>query len=262
MNRYIEIFENGYRSLFLDKIEKCLDYTMFFSNIDKRVYWNAAHNIYPKKDILPLIKSIENNFYENERRPSFIQITGENTYLENILFKRGYKKSVPCYWMKTQKHRYHIETDLQIEKVNNLNQVNDFINIFTSTWKDPSKSYEKMLKTKLLNKNYKDISKAYIGYKDGKAICISGIVEYNGTGMLHSVAVIPKYKGKGYGKAISQYAINNTSKKEIILQHYGDKITTNMYTKLGFENLFSTYMVFRFEKSDFFNNFLKILNTI
>ncbi len=262
MNRYIEIFENGYYFLFLDKIEKCLDYTMFFSNTDKRIYWNAAHNIYPKKDILPIIKSIEDRFYENERRPSFIQIKGENTHIENILFKRGYKKSVPCYWMKTSKHRYKIETDLQIEQVNNMHQVNDFINIFTGTWKDPSKSYAKMLKTKLLSKNYKDISKAYVGYKDGKAICISGMVEYKSTGMLHSVAVTEKYKGNGYGKAISQYAINNTHKKEIILQHYGDKITTNMYLKLGFENLFSTYMIFRFEKSNFFNNFQKILNPV
>jgi ribosomal protein S18 acetylase RimI-like enzyme len=79
----------------------------------------------------------------------------------------------------------------------------------------------------------------WVGYSDGLPIATAGTVSCDGVAGLYNVATVPKYRGRGWGEAITRYAIaaamrENTIERAI-LQSTSQGLS--LYRKMGFETV-------------------------
>jgi ribosomal protein S18 acetylase RimI-like enzyme len=79
----------------------------------------------------------------------------------------------------------------------------------------------------------------WVGYSDGLPISTAAAVACDGVVGLYNVATIPKYRGRGYGEAITRYAIATAMRENTIgravLQSTSQGLS--LYRRMGFETV-------------------------
>ena len=229
-NIYILNYINSNLNLFIDKLILKKNYGIFFSDIDFRPYWNSCFCKYYSDSIL---KEIEGEFYLRNLNPSF-WIDKSQRDIEHYLEKKSYIRRNTDYWMSISwKPRYH-NNDLNIEKIVSKDQIDDYLFIFLSEYKDPQFKYKHSLIQRLSDDNIN----SYILYEDGSPASIISIIENNGIGLIQSVVTKKEFRNKGYASALCRYAINKSNVSTFILRTDINNPGINVYKKIGFKKLF------------------------
>jgi ribosomal protein S18 acetylase RimI-like enzyme len=80
---------------------------------------------------------------------------------------------------------------------------------------------------------------SYIGYFDGKVVTMATAIVHHGKVFLSTVGTKPDYRNRGYGTAISKYALQSAieaSGSTISLLH-ASKMGKSVYEKIGFKEI-------------------------
>ncbi len=252
MNKYLREYIKLSKYMFLDEVIENNNFSICFSKADNRVFWNGIFNInifYLETHLL----YIEDLFSNRSLRTSFF-VDIENKNIINFLLSKDYKIQKTDYWMikKIQnKYKFELQRGIKIVKVNNETSVNDFISIFLSTWEDPNLTFSRTIKEKLLKKDFLKYSSAYILYYKNIPASALGYIEDGNTGILHSVATVPRFRQRGFGTILCKYTLNRVTSQEVILRSEINGDGISIYQKLGFSELGKTYIISKFQYSDF-----------
>jgi ribosomal protein S18 acetylase RimI-like enzyme len=80
---------------------------------------------------------------------------------------------------------------------------------------------------------------SYVGYVDGKIVTIATAIVHHGKVFLSTVGTKPDYRNRGYGTAISKYALQSAieaSGSTVSLLH-AYKMGKSVYEKIGFKKI-------------------------
>lgn len=79
----------------------------------------------------------------------------------------------------------------------------------------------------------------WVGYHDGLPVATAATVAGGGVAGLYNVATVPNYRERGYGEAITRYAINEASRENkverAVLQATSQGLS--LYRRMGFETV-------------------------
>ena len=215
-------------NLFLDKLILKKNYGLFFSDIDNRAYWNSCFCKYYSEDIL---KEIEGEFYLRNLNPSF-WVDKSQIGIKKNLEEHSYIRRNTDYWMILSLKSKFPKESLNIKKLVNHSQIDDYLSVFLSEYKDPLFKYRKALEKRLNN----DTIKSYILYEEDSPVSIISLIEDNGIGLIQSVVTKIEYRNKGYASDLCKYAINKSNVSKFILRTYRYNPGVNVYEKIVSSN--------------------------
>lgn len=128
------------------------------------------------------------------------------------------------------------ETDLEIRRVSDLEEMNDVAMILAANWNPPDvhvQNYYRLAAANLLENP--DIV-FFIGYADGEAVTCLHLCLHDSIAGLYSMATLAAHRGKGYARAILVDALNWArlqGARRAVLQASADG--EPVCRKLGFE---------------------------
>ncbi len=226
---YLLNYLNSNLSLFIDDIILKKDYSLFFSDTDRREYWNSCFNFNLESVSL---KKIEDEFYLRNLNPSF-WITDSDYKTRQILQNSSYINRKTDYWMILEdKKKFQIDK-LDIQKVINQKHINDYMEVFFSEYNDKYLKYHKMLNDRLWSKSIQ----SYILYEDKVPVSIGSETEFDDIGLIQSLVTREEYRHKSYGYNVCRSIINDSNASKFFLRSDINGSGIKLYQNLGFKEL-------------------------
>jgi GNAT superfamily N-acetyltransferase len=126
-----------------------------------------------------------------------------------------------------------------IEKVTTTQALKDFIHVFKrgfSISEQPAKFFEGYFKANFQNPEQQSL---FIGYVNGKPASISAYYIDSGVNMVHSISTLPEYRGRGYGRILTETSILEALKlRDLPVTLYSSEMAERLYQNLGFNHLY------------------------
>jgi hypothetical protein len=121
---------------------------------------------------------------------------------------------------------------LEYKRVADGRVLNDFAGIGTVCFNVPPPWYREVFDASLVEREFV----AWVGYLDGSPVATAATVTADGVIGLYNVATSPMFRGKGFGEAITRYAIGEAWREApdapVVLQ--ASSMGVNIYGAMGF----------------------------
>lgn len=245
VKKYIKEYYNlGNNVLFNQMYDTgCAIFT--FNKIMNNNFWNHAYpyNVLGGQEFQKFISDVI-SFYLSRKKDAVIYLDDKNFNNENldILLKNKFERFDNEAWMsfKTYNKDKIPSFNLNIVKINTLKKFNSFKKVIDKCFKD-NRSSE--FKNTLFNiYGFKKIEH-FCFYSKKQLVGVCSILFDKNVAQLNNVGVLPKYRGKGFGKAIVyqilKYVVEDL-KIDLIFQCDGVSLES-FYKKLGAETFYRRY---------------------
>jgi GNAT superfamily N-acetyltransferase len=187
-------------------------------------------------ELQPWINDIQIKIKE-EKHPVFLMFNEKDTSTELFKQLKAYQPD-NRYWVSMT---YDLNKKIDIKRIGNfeMRQINSKLEI--DKWCDvleQSLMKNRKVEKQLLYKVAKsELIEFYTGYEKGKAVCVSMLFKDENWAGIYCVGTLPGYERKGYGKAITQFAMQKGLEKgckEAVLQ--ATQSGEPLYDNIGYDN--------------------------
>lgn len=243
-------FLKKYQKLQLGVVLDDLIYLNFavigYSKTDTATYWNNA--LVEKVPTNDQLKEIEQVFARVDRRPTlYFDKTKED--IKKSLEIHDYHKDHEDAWLFWQNGTAVEDRFDNVRKVESEKDLELFSKIFDVCYQDNDpqnpygnqREYLPSLKNAWLNNHFNKLD--YFIIYNGKApVGVGSLTYQEGIGYISNIGSIPAVRGKGFGKAITlfcmQQSIAKGNKVHVLATEEGE-YPFEFYKRLGFEHIFS-----------------------
>ncbi|NPD87921.1 MAG: GNAT family N-acetyltransferase [Asgard group archaeon] len=179
--------------------------------------------------------------FENRKVPVLWWIGPNSTpkNLDTFLEKREFRKVDEPPGMYMDLNNLDLSSlnssNLRIELVKNLKQIEDWVNVFSAGMGTPENRREHLLKSQTILKEKEDYI-GFIGYSNDEPVTISALILDDNVAGVYFVITKTEQRGKGFGTLITLAALKEARDQgyhQAILQ--SSAMGYNIYKRIGFE---------------------------
>lgn len=159
-----------------------------------------------------------------------------------ILVESGFEKFDEEAWMVLEGPTTSTsELGLEVVEVSNSRQIEDFISVFYAAYRIKEPSYAAAFRSQALDSASRQGARHFIGYAEGKPVCVTTIIGLNGSGCIYNVGTHPSARNKGYGRQLIQALVTREASayQPLFLQVETGGVAQRLYERLGFKTAFT-----------------------
>lgn len=233
----------------IDEVKETKNIIFAHSKDSTEEWWNFAllKNPLTIKDL----KLIETFFEKRKKLPS-VYFSDDFDSTKDFLLKKGYSLNTIDSWMFWN----HLSPELKNENIIKINNDKDFeswLDTYIKSYpeNDPKnpygeqKEFASILKNLWYERKIKN-EQFYMALNSiNKPVAVGLLTNHNKIGEISAIGSIPEVRGKGFGKKMSLYCVQESFKQgnnyHLLTTEEGD-YPYEFYKRIGFEPKFTAYL--------------------